>query len=154
MEADARLRVNFANNVFGAAEFNLGPRVITRPHKDHQNLAWGWCGVTALGDFDPRKGGHLVLWDLRMMVEFPPGSTILIPSAVIQHSNVDIQPGETRYSFTQFSAGGLFRWVECGMMSLGDFESLGGTLGDGKERWKEGISMYSTWDELCSSDSE
>ncbi|KAJ7624191.1 hypothetical protein B0H17DRAFT_1151319 [Mycena rosella] len=53
--------------------------------------AWGWCSITALGDFDPNKGGHLILWDLRLAIRFPPGSTILIPSALLHHSNVAIQ---------------------------------------------------------------
>ncbi|KAJ6579042.1 hypothetical protein DFH09DRAFT_1246182 [Mycena vulgaris] len=62
--------------------------------------------------FDPIRGGHLVLWDLKLVICFPPGSTILIPSAVLRHSNVGIAPAESRYSFTQFTAAGLFRWVD------------------------------------------
>ncbi|KAJ7858043.1 hypothetical protein B0H14DRAFT_3447554 [Mycena olivaceomarginata] len=45
------------------------------------NLAWGWCFITALGWYDYRKGGHLIIWDLRLMIEFPPGATFAIPSA-------------------------------------------------------------------------
>jgi hypothetical protein len=51
------------------------------------------------------------------VVEFPPGSTVLIPSAILSHSNVDINEGEKRYSFTQYASGGLFRWVENGFKS-------------------------------------
>ena len=64
-----------------------------------------------LGDFDPTKGSHLVLWECKLVIEFPPGSTILIPSAIITHSNVPIQAGEKRYSVTQYATGVLFRWV-------------------------------------------
>lgn len=148
LESDRRLKPNFDKNVFGAAMFNLGPKVFTFPHKDHQNLAWGWCSVTAMGDFDPREGGHLVLWDLGVMIEFPSGSTILLPSAILVHSNISIREGETRYSFAQFSAGGLFRWVECGMQPQHVFESAGGQLRGGADRWREGVAMYSTWSEL------
>lgn len=70
------------------------------------------CAITALGDYDPKLGGHLVLWDLKLVIEFPPGSTILIPSTSVRHSNVSIRQGETRHSFTQYAAGGLFCWVE------------------------------------------
>ncbi|KAJ7889009.1 hypothetical protein B0H13DRAFT_1888148 [Mycena leptocephala] len=35
----------------------------------------------------------------------------LIPSAILRHSNVSIQQGETRYSFTQYAAAGIFCYV-------------------------------------------
>lgn len=38
------------------------------------------CAITTLSDYDPKAGGHLVLWDLKLVIEFPPGSTILILS--------------------------------------------------------------------------
>ncbi|KAJ2999325.1 hypothetical protein NUW54_g6950 [Trametes sanguinea] len=111
---DPSLRPNFTNNVFAAVTFNLGRRTISYTHLDHLNLPWGWCAITAVGNFDPIAGGHIVLHDLRMVIEFPPGSTILIPSAILRHSNTTIAADERRYSFTQFSAGGLFRWIEHG----------------------------------------
>ncbi|KAJ7937906.1 hypothetical protein B0H13DRAFT_1580401, partial [Mycena leptocephala] len=64
--------------------------------------------------FDPDFGGHLVLWDLKLVIRFPPGATILIPSAIVRHSNVPIRPDERRCSFTQYTAGGLFRWIRDG----------------------------------------
>ncbi|KAF8125540.1 hypothetical protein K438DRAFT_2002046 [Mycena galopus ATCC 62051] len=45
------------------------------------------------------------------------GSTILIPSAILRHSNVGIAANERRYSFTQYSAAGMFRWVDNGFRS-------------------------------------
>jgi hypothetical protein len=99
-------------SIFPAATYNLGPRTITLPHVDLKNLAFGWCAVTALGDFNYIKSGHLVLWDLNLVIQFPPGSTILIPSAVLSHSNAAISDKEKRYSFTQYAAGGLFRFVD------------------------------------------
>lgn len=90
------------------------------------------------------------------MIEFPPGSTILIPSATVRHSNVAIQQGETRYSLTQYAAGGLFRWVEHGFR-LERLRKEGQSkeqeeqdLADGARRWEEGVNMFSTLDELCS----
>ena len=61
-----------------------------------------------------RNPTYLVLWDMGLVIEFPPGATILIPSATLRHSNVCLNPGDTRMSFTQYSAGGLFRWVDQG----------------------------------------
>ncbi|KAI0055665.1 hypothetical protein BV25DRAFT_1815289, partial [Artomyces pyxidatus] len=100
----------FRNSVFPTATFNLGPQAVTLPHRDAQNVPYGWCAITALGDYNPELGGHLYLWELKMVVEFPPGSTILVPSALITHGNTPIQPGEVRQSFTQYCSGSLMRW--------------------------------------------
>ncbi|KAJ6538367.1 hypothetical protein DFH09DRAFT_1090605 [Mycena vulgaris] len=53
-------------------------------------------------------------------------TTILIPSAAIFHSNIPVAEGKHRYSFTQYTAGGLFRWVEHGFKT--------------KEEYLEGLS--------------
>ncbi|KAI9060951.1 hypothetical protein FKP32DRAFT_1576973, partial [Trametes sanguinea] len=141
---------NFPKNPFAAATFNLGPRTISLPHTDHLNLPWGWCAITAIGDFDPVQGGHIVLHDLRMIIEFPPGSTILIPSAILRHSNSSIAAGERRYSFTQYSAGGLFRWAENGFRTVKSMPAVSAKQveADGAARWERGIGMLNVWKEL------
>ncbi|KAL0566486.1 hypothetical protein V5O48_015524 [Marasmius crinis-equi] len=111
-------RWNFERSVFAAATINFGPQTRTFKHCDVQNSPFGWCAVTALGDFDATLGGHLILWDLGLVIRFPAGSTILLPSATIAHSNIPVRDGETRTSFTQYSAGCLFCWVECGGRNL------------------------------------
>ncbi|KAJ7177461.1 hypothetical protein C8R43DRAFT_872458, partial [Mycena crocata] len=148
------LHWNFVRTVFAACTFNFGPRALTVPHLDFGNLSWGWCAITALGWFDPDLGGHLILWDLKLIIRFPPGSTILIPSAIVRHSNVPIGPNETRYSFTQYTAGGLFRWIRNGCKSDEDWE-LTATPSqkwdrseEMKSRWEQGVNMYSTVDSL------
>jgi hypothetical protein len=85
------------------------------------NLPYGWCAVTTFGKFDYKKGGHMILWELRLVVEFPPGATFLLPSACISHSNIDIDQSETRYSFTQYTAGSIFRWVDRGFKLENEF---------------------------------
>lgn len=114
---DRSLKFPFDSSVFPSATYNLGPRTVTYPHLDYFNTAFGWCAITALGTYDYTRGGHLILWDLDLVIEFPPGSTIFLPSAVISHSNVAISEGERRYSVTQYAAGGLFRWVDNGFKS-------------------------------------
>lgn len=114
---------NFAKSVFAAITFNLGPQTCTHPHRDTHNLAYGWCAVTALGQYDAKRGGHLVLSDLKLAIEFPPGSTILLPSAVLEHSNTAVSVHETRFSITQYSAGQLFQWVDHGFQSLKDLRA-------------------------------
>ncbi len=114
------LRRNFPNSDFASTTINLGPQTVSITQADSANLAYGLCAITALGDFDPDQGGQLILWNLRVVIRFPPGSTLLVPSALIPHSNLPIQPEESRYSVTQYSAGSLFRWVDNGLCSDGD----------------------------------
>ncbi|KAL1740411.1 hypothetical protein HDZ31DRAFT_23559, partial [Schizophyllum fasciatum] len=107
-----RRRLHFKKSVWMCVTINFGPRTLCYPHRDFGNLAHGFCAITALGRFNPDKGGHIVLRELKLVIRFPPGSTILIPSALITHYNIDILEGETRYSVTQYTSGGLFRFVE------------------------------------------
>ncbi|KAJ7660090.1 hypothetical protein DFH06DRAFT_989193 [Mycena polygramma] len=149
------LRRNFDRrfSAFAAATLNFGPSTVTLPHIDALNLAWGWCAIVALGFFNPDRGGHLVLWDLRLIIRFPPGSTILIPSAILRHSNVAIASGERRYSFTQYTAVGLFRWVSNSFRS--DLSVAQNTRFDVEaqmtreaarvSRWADGINSFKRW---------
>ncbi|KAJ7900752.1 hypothetical protein B0H14DRAFT_2429228 [Mycena olivaceomarginata] len=147
---------NAAVTVFAACTFNFGPHALTVPHLDFSNLSWGWCVITALGRFNPDLGGHLILWDLMLVIQFPPGSTILIPSAIIRHSNVPISASEFQCSFTQYTAGGLFRFIRNGFKMDHVFE-LTATKEEKRERaeeaktrWQEGVAMHSTIDSLQS----
>jgi hypothetical protein len=144
----------YEESAFAAMTFNVGPRTMTFPHRDWANLSWGWCAICALGEFDADKGGHLVLWDLKLAIRFPSGSTIIIPSAMVRHSNTSVGKNETRYSVTQYSAGGLFRWVENGFMaddkwlkkaSKADKEKR---MKENMVRWENGLAMLSKVSEL------
>ncbi|KAJ7489987.1 hypothetical protein B0H11DRAFT_1912509 [Mycena galericulata] len=148
------MRWNFVGSIFAACTFNFGPRAVTAPHLDFANLAWGWCAITALGEFDPDVVGHLILRELRMVIRFPPGSTILLPSALVVHSNVPIRAHEYRASFTQYMAGGLFRWVRNGFKTDAAFElsasreQMAAREAEDAGRWEEGLKMFSIIDEL------
>ena len=100
------LQKNTPKTIFPTAAFNLC-NVCTFKHRDTQNCPFGWCAITALGSFDAKKGGHIVFSDLKLIVEFPPGSTILIPSATIEHYNIPVAEGEERASLTQYCAGNI-----------------------------------------------
>ncbi len=59
-------------------------------------------------------------------------------------SNVGIQEGETRYSFTQYTAGGLFRWRARGLPSQKRLLTQGGKFPmDGWTRSPEGMKKFS-----------
>lgn len=108
------LRRIFPASIFPSAAFNFGPNVRTFKHRDVFNCPFGFCTIQALGRFNPRKGGHIILWEPKLVIEFPPASLILIPSATITHSNVPVAEGDERASFTQYCTGGLFRYVDAG----------------------------------------
>ena len=108
------LRRHFPGHPLAGMTFNLGPRTRTIPHKDLKNLSWGWCSVTSLGSYDYTKGGHIIFWDLKLIIEFPPYSTIFLPSALVVHSNTEIEEDETRMSITHYSSAGLFSWFAYG----------------------------------------
>ncbi|KAJ6629973.1 hypothetical protein B0H10DRAFT_2184035 [Mycena sp. CBHHK59/15] len=108
------LQRNFSNSVFPAASLNCGPETATFEHCDFNNIPHGLCGITCGGKFDHKKGAHLYLKQLKLVVEFPSGSSALIPSGAVDHGNTPLQPGDTRCSITQYAAGGLFRWVKYG----------------------------------------
>ncbi|KAF7797720.1 hypothetical protein EIP86_008920 [Pleurotus ostreatoroseus] len=143
----------FPRSVFPAAAFNLGPQVATLEHVDSTNLPFGWCAIYASGNFDPKRGGHLILRDLKLVIEFPPGSVVFIPSGTLLHGNAAIQQHETRRSFTQYAAGGLFRWVYYGfrtekVLELDDEERLVHSTTSAPTRIREALGLFSTVNSL------
>lgn len=136
-----------------SAAFNLGNRVATKKHIDAQNCPFGWCLITALGDFDSTKGGHLVLWDLGIVLEFPAGACICLPSALISHSNIPTNANETRMSFTQYCPGEIFRHIENGFRTDRDLEENDPAIllfrkNLRKTRIEEGYKMFSKIEDL------
>ncbi|KAA1466942.1 hypothetical protein DENSPDRAFT_847219 [Dentipellis sp. KUC8613] len=142
----------FKNSIFPTAAFNLGPQCVTRGHKDTTNVPHGLCVITSMGNFNYKKGGHLVLWDLGLIIEFPPGATILIPSSTIRHGNTSIASHERRYSFTQYCMGGLLRWVRHGLRPAESLSEAERRLLDGSEdeAFQRAIDMFSKLSELQS----
>ncbi|KAI0348909.1 hypothetical protein OH77DRAFT_1372086, partial [Trametes cingulata] len=112
---------NFPNSIYPAASFNFGPATVCFDHTDTMNDPCNWCHIVALGSYNPDSGGDIILFNIKHVVRFPPGSSVLIPSAIMRHGNVAIAAHERRMSFTQYCAGGLLRWVECGFRTLGEF---------------------------------
>jgi hypothetical protein len=136
-------------SVYPSVTFNFGPSQSIQ-HLDPKNWVPGMCDLTNVGDFDPTLGGHLILWDLGIMIQFPPGSHILIPSAFLYHSTATIQNGEMRHSFTQYFAGALVRWVDNGFKLV---ENLNNKEMEEYERIKEdrdeiGLAFFSRLGDL------
>ncbi|KAH9483731.1 hypothetical protein JR316_0003207 [Psilocybe cubensis] len=152
---DSTLVRLFRRSIFPAATFNLGSVVCTIPHFDIKNCPYGWCAIQSLGKFNAKKGGHFVVWGLKVAIEFPAGSTILMPSAVLEHSNTSIEHGEERASFTQYASGGLFRWVDYGYRTEKELKRTNPKLYQEQmelrpTRWKRGLGMLCTLQDLIS----
>jgi hypothetical protein len=144
---------NFNCSIFPTATFNMGPRSVLLRHADRGNYFAGGCHIRSGGAFDHKLGGHIILFDLKLAIEFPSGSDIIIPSSTLVHGNTPIQPDEWRVSFTQYCSGGLFRYVAYGFQTMRDCAVRNLKLKlkeDGKadKRWKDALGRFSKISEL------
>lgn len=152
--SDPKLRANFKNSVFAALAINFSNKVDSNGHTDDGNRPDGLCAITPSGKFDHRRSGHLVLWELKLVIEFPRGSTTFILSAIVTHATLPIQQGETHHSMTQYTGGGLFRWIYNGYRSDKDWyagatkEQLVQREQDRAERWAKGLLLFPTLDSV------
>ncbi|KAJ3730736.1 hypothetical protein C8R42DRAFT_637406 [Lentinula raphanica] len=138
--SNPKLKRWFKKSAFSSVSFNSGPACVSWPHTDNYNLAFGWCAITALGKFDPDIGGHLILWDLGLIVRFPPGSTILIPSALLTHSNLPIQKGRSAILLYNILLLDFF----AGRKDVEKREK------EREARWGNGLKMFSLWNDIRS----
>ena len=133
--------------------FNLGGNVWTWLHQDVMNCAFFWCVITALGNFDSQKGGHIILWDFNLVVEFPANASVAIPSATVTHSNIPVGDNEERLSVTQYLPGGVARWVDNGCMTEKELMESDRAAYDAMQarkagRWAWGLSLWSKVEEI------
>ncbi|KAF8071454.1 hypothetical protein FPV67DRAFT_1447013 [Lyophyllum atratum] len=101
-----QFQANFSSSVYPAGTFNLGPETVTVLHNDGKNSRYNLCAVTVGGHFDSKRGGHLILYDLKLIIEFPRGSTILIPSALLRHGNTTQQVSQAQAAYDEALALG------------------------------------------------
>ena len=95
----------------------------------------------------------MILWELKLIIEFPHGWVILLPSATITHSNTPVMAGHIRISITQYCSGNLLRYADnmfftdkalreqdkAQYMEQCDLK---------KKRWEEALKLLSTMDTL------
>lgn len=64
------------------------------------------------------------------------------------HGNTSLQRGESRESFTQYAAGGLFRWVQYKFRSWKSLSEDAALLAEELEqrgtRWQRALAQFST----------
>jgi hypothetical protein len=118
------LTLPFYASIWTSITVNFGPWSSTTEHRDVLNAAGVPCAIIAMGNFDPVKGGHLVLFDYRYAIEFPSGSVAHIISSSMRHANTPVATHEHRASVVQHMSGGLSRFIDSGYVTL---RSLAGT---------------------------
>ncbi|KAI0087658.1 hypothetical protein BDY19DRAFT_892703, partial [Irpex rosettiformis] len=101
---------------------NVGPQVQIWHHLDNMNKMNGICPVFNTGTFDPVKGSYIVFPQLRVVMEFLPGTLVLISSVTLVHGNTSIQEDEEQKSITFYTASELFRWAKYGFQTEEDFQ--------------------------------
>ncbi|KAJ3558097.1 hypothetical protein NP233_g11578 [Leucocoprinus birnbaumii] len=148
----SHLAQNFPKSIYPTAAINFGPQVQTTPHTDSRNAPYAWCSLQSFGRFDPKKGSHLILKNLRYVIEFPPNSIILIPSATFIHANTPVQEGETCVSFTQYCPGNIIWFVDNGFMTqktlkLNNEIRFKEVLAEKPLRMAKGLAMYTIYEE-------
>ncbi|KAJ7704912.1 hypothetical protein B0H17DRAFT_920839, partial [Mycena rosella] len=114
------------------------------------------CAVQSSGELDMMHSKHLVLWDLKLVVDFPHSAVILLLSATITHLNVPVHANKMGVSFTQYIAGGLMRYINNGFCMEGqvaeeDKEEFTCLIQVKSTWWEMGLRLFSTIDELLES---
>jgi hypothetical protein len=141
----------FLGAVWTSLTINFGRHSSSRDHRDALNAAGVPCAIIALGNFDPTKGGHLVLFDIGYVIEFPSGSVAHIISGCLRHGNTPVAAHEYRASIVQHMSGGFSRFIDAGYTTV---KSLFGTalekaLEDAAPtRRQEVLARFSTMDTL------
>ncbi|KAK6974635.1 hypothetical protein R3P38DRAFT_2377648, partial [Favolaschia claudopus] len=111
-------------SVFSAATMELGgPHHNVRDHRGElRDLEpAGWNLLTALGKYRSFHGGHVIFWELGLVVQFPPGSHILLPAGLVHYSFVKVDTNETRFSLLQWAGAGVRRFLDNGRRLDMDF---------------------------------
>lgn len=149
------LRRPFHHAAFAATTLNLGPATVCWPHRDSANAVGHLCLNGPNGLYNWVTGGHLVLHEAELVIQLRPGDLILFPSALVTHENIPIGEGETRFSITAYSAGGLQRFLAQGMRTQGEWAAVdpaGKQAHDEKDeaRWEEAWRQFKTYRELRS----
>src|SRR5438045_1303958 len=87
---------------------NLGIEspVRTKPHKDGQCAIEGRSCLCCFGDF---RGGHIVFWEIKAILELSTGDVLLFADHLLTHSNTDVQG--IRHSMVAFTHQKVIDWL-------------------------------------------
>ncbi|KAE9390550.1 hypothetical protein BT96DRAFT_833308 [Gymnopus androsaceus JB14] len=106
---NSQIERTFHGCCYPALHFNLH-NAWTLIHEDFWNLVFFMCAVASFGPFDHTCGGHIIAWSLGLVLEFPSGMAMYLPSACMPHSNTPVASHKWRLSMAFFVPAGLVRW--------------------------------------------
>ena len=112
-EQSPDLKRYVSKSVFPTASFEFSNGRQCRVHHCHPNGSVGWCTLFAGGEYDPSTGGHLYLPQVQLLIEFPPGTSILIPSTIV-YGILPVASSQTRYTFSQYIPVDIIRYIDNG----------------------------------------
>lgn len=81
--------------------------VRTKPHKDGKGAIQGRSCLCCFGDF---TGGHLILWELKAILELRAGDVVLFADHILTHSNTTVEG--VRHSMVAFTHQRVLEWIE------------------------------------------
>jgi len=88
-----------------AANIGTLDPVQTEAHRDVKESKFGYSCIVTAGDF---TGGALICYELKLIIELPPGSCFFFPDSLITHSNENVL-GE-RSSVVAFTQENMFHY--------------------------------------------
>jgi hypothetical protein len=98
----------FHSSIYPACTFHFGPQSVSCTQQDMPGFP---RAMSALGDFDDVRGGHLVLVDHDLAIQFPSGTSIVI-SSTTRYRIAAVSAGEHHYTLTQYFPTSLVNYIE------------------------------------------
>jgi hypothetical protein len=120
----------------------------SHPRQQLRDHPTGWTAFTSVGHYDPIESS-LILWHDRTVVEFPPGSTFLMPAGLCSVSFTAVSEPSSRMLISQSCDGELFRYVDGGLSYepfIPNFTAVAWEA-DRRERAEAAIAVFPTLSE-------
>jgi hypothetical protein len=110
LEAVEGLVAPFEGSVFTTADFSFGD-IPDVSRKDNWDVFHTWRAMTCISKWDSFSNRVIIPRD-NHDIPFPPGSTLLMPTAVKRYFFTSTRPGDKCYLFQQYFNAGADRWVD------------------------------------------
>ncbi|KAJ6454920.1 hypothetical protein C8R47DRAFT_1082910 [Mycena vitilis] len=121
------------------------------PRRELNDEPFAFRAVTAVGQYGVSEG-QLTLWNERVIVEFPPGSTFVFPATLVRYSFTTVEKPGWQMLITQSCAVGLRNHVASGFEERYQRERQFASKSKAKAHRmaiaEAGVGLYSTVAEL------
>ncbi|KAJ7437062.1 hypothetical protein B0H11DRAFT_2255625 [Mycena galericulata] len=107
--------------------------------------------ITSVGQY-PYHEGKLILWQHRIVLDFPPGSTFIFPAGVVGYSFTEVEKPGWQMIVTQSCSAGLHGFVANGFddryVREPRFPTRQAAVADRVKRAREAVALYPTVSEF------